>query len=463
MAGHILKKRGINKLIWILKVVLQKFGIDGAIFFTSLSRIIGAFTGLITVFFIARFLTGVEQGFYYTFGSILAIQVFFELGLNGIITQYVAHEVSYLRWDSDICLSGSAPHLSRLSSLLHLGVKWYSIIAGFLLFILIITGFVFFHRYDTSGDKVTWTIPWIILSFSTTVAFLINPILAFLEGLGKVKHVAKMRVMQQVVTTLFVWSSLLSGIKLYASGIGSLIGLLFLFGLLFFDKYWNLFMYIWRILGSERVSYKNEIFPYQWKIALSWISGYFIFQLFNPVLFATQGAVVAGQMGMTLAVLNGILSLSFSWMTTKIPLYSGLIAQKKYIELDRIFNKTLIQSALINGLALTVLFISIYVLRYFNLPLGNRFLPYLPLILMMLPVLMNQIVASWATYLRCHKQEPFLVQSIVVGISTTISTIILVKYFGVIGMTLGYFLLSLFGGLLWGLYIFKTKKKEWHA
>ena len=34
--------------------------------------------------------------------------------------------------------------------------------------------------------------------------------------------------------------------------------------------------------------------------------GYFIFQLFNPVLFATEGAVVAGQMGMTLAALNGI-------------------------------------------------------------------------------------------------------------------------------------------------------------
>ncbi|MFK2504393.1 hypothetical protein ACIXPB_19920, partial [Bacteroides fragilis] len=89
------------------------------------------------------------------------------------------------------------------------------------------------------------------------------------------------------------------------------------------------------------MDYKTEIFPYQWKIALSWISGYFIFQLFNPVLFATEGAVIAGQMGMTLAALNGIQSLSLSWMTTKIPLYSGLIAQKQYRQLDIIFNRTL--------------------------------------------------------------------------------------------------------------------------
>src|SRR5208283_6098922 len=103
-------------------------------------------------------------------------------------------------------------------------------------------------------------------------------------------------------------------------------------------KYKLLLKNIWQQFGVERVSYKREIFPYQWKIAISWISGYFIFQLFNPILFATEGAVMAGKMGMTLVVLNGIFSLSFSWMSTKVPLYSNLIAQKKYRDLDHIFD-----------------------------------------------------------------------------------------------------------------------------
>jgi len=215
-------------------------------------------------------------------------------------------------------------------------------------------------------------------------------------------------------------------------------------------------------LDKEVVNYKNEIFPYQWKMALSVISGYFIFQLFNPVLFATEGAVAAGQMGMTLAVLGSISSLSFSWMTTKVPLYSGLIAQKQYFDLDRIFNKTLNQSVLINGLELIVLFLLLYGLRYFDIPLGKRFLPNFPLILLMLSVFMNQFVFSWATYLRCHKQEPFLIPSVAGGILTCISTIVLGKYFGVLGMTTGYCILTFFGGLLWGFNIFKNKKKEWH-
>jgi O-antigen/teichoic acid export membrane protein len=449
-------------MIELLTGILKKFGVDRAILYTSASRILAAFTGVVTIFFVARFLSGVEQGFYYTFGSILAIQIFFELGLSGIITQYVAHEVSHLQWDLDGRLCGSPPHLSRLSSLLHLVVKWYSIIAGVLFLALLITGFVFFGKYDTSGGAVIWHIPWIILSVSTTFAFLLTPITAFIEGLGKVKEVAMMRLTQQILTTFLVWIFLISGTKLYASAFSNVFGLLLLLSLIFFNKYWSIFANIWRSLGKEKVGYKREIFPYQWKIALSWISGYFIFQLFNPILFATSGAIVAGQMGMTLVVLNGIFSLSFSWMSTKVPLYSGFIAQKKYDELDSIFNKTLKQSSFINGLGLVTLFLLIFGLRYFNINLGNRFLPYLPLLMMMIPIFLNQFIASWATYLRCHKQEPFLIPSIVGSISCSLSAIICGKFFGVIGMTTGYCILTLFIGFIWGFYIFRTKKKEWH-
>jgi hypothetical protein len=59
-----------------VKSLFKKIGIDGAIFYTLLARVIQAFTGIVTIFFVAKFLSGVEQGFYYTFGSILEIQVF---------------------------------------------------------------------------------------------------------------------------------------------------------------------------------------------------------------------------------------------------------------------------------------------------------------------------------------------------------------------------------------------------
>ena len=449
-----------------LRKLASKIGIDKAIFFTSLARIIQAAGGVISILFVARYLTGEEQGFYYTFGSIVAIQIFFELGLNGIITQYVAHEASFLHWDSKHIIAGEQKYLSRLSSLLHFCVKWYLAFAGALLATLILVGFVFFGKYGNHED-ISWRIPWILLAVGTALNLLLAPVLAFIEGLGKVKEVAKIRLYQQTIGLLIVWTGLALGAKLYVSGLNCLVAVSLIASILCFGNFRKLLTYIWRIRLTDKVNYRREIFPYQWKIALSWVSGYFIFQLFNPVLFATEGAVVAGQMGMTLAALNGIQSLSLSWITTKVPLFSGLIAQRNYTQLDKIFNLTLKQSVSINGLFLLVMLLGIFIIRHFHIviggmDLGNRFLPYLPMILMMIPLFVNQFVNSWATYLRCHKQEPFLVNSIVAGILCCLSTVLLGKYFGVLGITGGYCFITC-AMSFWGRWIFVTKKREWHG
>lgn len=109
------------------------------------------------------------------------------------------------------------------------------------------------------------------------------------------------------------------GLKLYVMGIGFAMSVVI----------WQVYVIrkgLYRILTnllktkvSEKVNYFNEIFPYQWRIALSWISGYFIFQLFNPVLFATEGAIVAGQMGMILHALIQYNLISLSWWKHKNP------------------------------------------------------------------------------------------------------------------------------------------------
>lgn len=450
----------------ILKKLASKLGIDKSIFFTSLARVVQAVGGVVSILFVARYLTGEEQGFYYTFSSIVAIQVFFELGLNGIITQYVAHETAHLQWKTSTKLTGEYKYLSRLSSLLHFCVKWYLCFAGVLLIVLIVAGFMFFNKYGTH-DEIVWKLPWILLAIGTALNLLIAPILAFLEGLGKVKDIARIRLYQQSISLLVVWGSLICGAKLYVAGINWFISVLLIASLLFLSSFRLLLKNIWNVSLIDKVNYRKEIFPYQWKIALSWISGYFIFQLFNPVLFATEGAIVAGQMGMTLTALNGIQALSISWMTTKVPLYSYLIAKKDYSQLDNIFNKTLKQSVFINGFLLFAMLVTIGGIRNWqitigNVDLGNRFLPYLPLLLMMIPLFINQFVSSWAIYLRCHKQEPFLINSICAGITCCLSTVLMGKYLGVLGVTGGYCLITLLF-LPWGYRIYKTKKYEWHG
>lgn len=451
----------MKKKIYFIK---NKLGIDGAIAFTSLSRIIQAAGGVISVVLVASLLNGIEQGFYYTFASILAIQVFFELGLNGIITQYVAYEVSHLKQVGNH-YEGNEANLSRVASLLHFTVKWFSALAFFAFLLLLGVGYVFFNYYYTSDVVVDWQLPWILLSLGTTLNFLISPIMAFIEGLGKVKEIAKIRMIQQFFGLFILWSGLAIGLKLYVGGISSIIGIFVLF--YFIAKlFWPILMSIYGQKIIEKVSYKTEIFPLQWKIALSWVGGYFIFQLFNPVLFATVGPVVAGQMGMTLSILNAVLALSFAWVSTKIPVFSGYIAKQDFLQLDKLFNRTFIQSSFVNFFAMSVIFFTIFCVRYFDIVLGekrlgDKFLPYLPLFFMIVSFFMNHIIASWAIYLRCHKKEPMLVHSLVFGALSCTSTILLGKYYGVMGITVGYCVITI-AVTFWAYYIFTTKKNQWH-
>lgn len=450
----------------ILISIGHKMGIDKSIAYSSGSRIVQGVAGVGSVFFISTYLTGIEQGFYFTFGSILALQVFFELGLTGIMTQYVAHEASHLILNDCKIYEGEAKYKSRLASLIHFCVKWYSVLAVVAFFFLLLVGFIFFTHYDGGDSTVSWRIPWLLICLGTAIKLFQSPFNSIYMGLGKVKEMSEIVFYQQIIIPASVWIGLVCGFKLYVVGIGYIFSVIV----------WQLYVYrnhldkiiinLWKEEIKDRVVYFKEIFPFQWRIALSWISGYFIFQLFNPVLFATEGAVVAGQMGMTLHALTAIQSLAMSWMNTKVPLYSNLIALKDYCKLDEVFGRTLKQMVCVCSLLLVVFFIIIWLLNETKFEFGGnvlayRFLGYVPTLLLMTSVFLQQYVTSWATYLRCHKQEPFLALSVCQGVACCLSTVILGNLYGLYGITVGYCLIIV-AFLPWGYWIFKTKKEKWH-
>ena len=441
-------------------------GIDKSIAYTSGNGIISAFIGVFSVVLYATCLTKEEQGYYYTFASVLAIQGFFELGFTGIMTQFVAHEHAHLSWDADcIGLNGESRFRSRLASLLHICVKWYSLVAVLFLIALQVAGTFFFEEFG-KDEGVDWKLPWIIISCMSAWSLFIAPLFSFMNGLGRVKDMAKMNFFRTIVNTTVLWGCLLLGLKLYSMAFSAIISALFV--LLYFatHNFFKILVGIWNTQIKERVSYMKEIFPYQWKIALSWMSGYFVFNFMNPVIFATVGSVAAGQFGMSINVLNQIRTFAMSWITTKIPLLSKLIELKQYVDLDKIFRKTVMQEILVCLVLLSGFWLAIFVLRETQLTfsgsvLSERFLDYLPLLLVSIPVVLQAMNDNFATYLRCHKQEPYLIISIVNGLASAASILILGKFFGLYGITVGYCFLAI-AFFPWGYWIFKTKKAEWH-
>jgi O-antigen/teichoic acid export membrane protein len=444
-----------------LKKILKIVGIDFAIFYTISARVLQATGSLVNIFLISHFLSKEEQGYYYTFGSIVGIQIFFELGLNTILIQFVAHEKAHVSLNSNNEFIGKPENLSRLSSLLRFCISIFSKLSIVLFFVLNIIGYLFFTKFSKNDSNINWHFPWVLLCFSTSLMLCIDPIMGFFQGLGQVKDTAKVFLFQQVATLITSILILLNGGGLWTLGLSNLISAVTLIYFLSFTYRNKILKFIYNKIGEWKVDYKKEIFPYQWRIALSWISGYFIFQLFNPVLFATEGAVVAGQMGMSISAFNGVSAISMSWITTKVPLFSEMIARKEFDKLDSTFNFTIKNLIIVCLILLSTLLIFIYLLTRFHFALANRFLPIPYLIILSIITLINQLIFSWATFLRCHKKEPFLINSIVGGITCAMSTIILGHYFGLNGIVLGYLTLTLLSGLPWGYTIFKTKKLEY--
>jgi O-antigen/teichoic acid export membrane protein len=98
-----------------------------------------------------------------------------------------------------------------------------------------------------------------------------------------------------------------------------------------------------------------------------------------------------------------------------------------------------------------------------GMPFSHRMLPPLPFGLLLLAVICNQLVSAAALYLRAHKQEKFLLNSVLGAIFTGSSTYFLGRRYGAIGVTAGYLAVSIVVGLGLGAWTFMKYRREWHA
>ena len=421
-------------------------GLDEAIGFTILGRSWSSFAGLVTIFLIARFLSPDQQGYYYTFGSLVAIQIVFELGFSVVIQQMASHERAHLEILKGGEIRGEERHHSRLASILQKAVRWYSIAALALFCGLLPTGFYFFSTHKHSGVAVGWQIPWAFVALAATLTFQIDPIFAFLEGCGDVASIARTRFFQAVTGSLLAWSVLLLHHGLFAPAmmiLGQALAGLFriwhsrqlLLGLFHFP------------VGPFEIAWFEEVWPFQWRIAISWISGYFIFQLFNPILFAYRGAEAAGQMGMSLSIASAVLNIGISWITTKSAPFGVLIARGQFAELDRLFFRSLAQSFAVTVIGCTVTWLATLYVYNYGFALAHRLLDPLTMGLLLTTVAVNQIVFAEAIYLRSHKQEKFLFLSVANAFCMTLSTYFLGRLDGARGMMAAYLGVNVIIGL----------------
>jgi len=430
-------------------------GIDDAVFFNIFARLIQAIGGVLILFLIPLYLTPVEQGYYFTFISFASIQIFFELGFNTIITQFVAHETADISWENNK-YTGNPNSISRLSSLLRFCAKWFMIASIFLFVALIIIGFLFLEKKET--NNINWTSPWIIMSLSTALSLILSPIIAITEGLGMVLNSAQLKLKQYTIQYILIPIFLLINFKLYAYPSAQFISIIFALIFIFNSGIIKRIICIYKNKVTVRIDYKKEIFPLQLKTSITWIGGYFISQALIPIIFVKYGAVLAGKVGLTFSIISSIAIVSTSIINTKIPTFAKLIAKKDFLNLDDLFKKTFTQGISLLFLLLMLFVLSTIVLRHYNVAFMNKLLVSKQILLFSVTILFNQIVYYLATYLRSFKKEPFMIISLFIGLSS-LGAIYLGNYlFKFDGLMYGYSLVMIFPNLLISIWQYKRKR-----
>lgn len=444
----------------LLRRLLHWAGVDRAVVFGILKRIWFLATGPVTMLLIASHFTRELQGYYYTFGSILALNVFIELGLGQVILQFASHEWSRLSLDAHGRIVGDSQALSRLVSLGRFAFKWYAVGGALVAVGLGSAGFGFFAHAPQIGIK--WMAPWFALCFLSGVNLFSLSVWSLLEGCNQVGYVYAYQFSQAILSSLVIWLAIWCGAGLWTAPITCLVGLLW--GLQFLYRRYKNFLRTFRVRAAgSGVSWRNEMLPFQWRIAVSWLSGYFCFSLFTPALFRFRGPIPAGQMGMTWSMVSVLSAISATWVFAKAPHFGVLVARKEYAALERLVLRS---GAVSFGMACCgaiVLEGAVYLLNILNHPLAARLLPPLPTGLFLLATVLMQISYPQSAYLRAHKKEPFLSLSVASGLLTGLCTVILGSRYGATGMGAGYLAVAALLVLPMGTIICYRCRAAWHA
>ena len=172
-----------NSLKNTLRGLQRATGIDFHVAATLLLRGWGLAAGGVMILIISATLTPQQQGFYFTFSSLLGLQIFFELGLNQVVIQLVSHESAHISRDALGCPNGDFAHLDRLASIVRLLRRWY--LAAAIAFCAVTTavGILLFHRAENIAMS-NWLGPWVLLVIVTALNLYLSPMLAVIEGCG---------------------------------------------------------------------------------------------------------------------------------------------------------------------------------------------------------------------------------------------------------------------------------------
>jgi hypothetical protein len=420
---------------------LNRLEIDQPTFYLLMVRVWQFLAGPVTMLLIAAYFTPELQGYYYTFATLFAWQMVVELGMQAVVINLASHEWANLRLDEQRRIAGDPAALSRLVSLGRFSIAWYAAIAVVFSVAIGAGGFLFFA--GQSRTDIAWEWPWVTTIILSGLSLCTVPVLALLDGCGQNAVTHRMRTAQAVFGTLAAWVFIPWGAGLWMVVIQLAVRLICEGGLIIVRYRRFLQTFLWQPAG-ERMDWKHEILPLQWRIAVQSGLAHLPPALLTPVMFHYHSPQLAGRMGMTWQALSALQMAALAWIVARIPQFNVLVARRDWKELDRVYLR-LLQVSLgfiaAGALAVCGVVLALNLIADWYTPadgslqalivlgadrLAGRFLDPLTVGVFALAVVLHHVPYCQAAYLRAHRRDPLLA----VNAATYAAISLLVWYLG---------------------------------
>lgn len=384
--------------------------------------------GATTVLIVPLTLTLKEQGLFFTFLSLAAIQSIFEAGITTAFFNYVAHERAKLTSDPPPANTDRLRAEARLHGLVGMARCWFLVLA---ILFAILVGTLGYYFVDVAvrreGLSLHWQTPFLLLVGAISLSLYNLSRIPILEGHGLIADVANFRLRSSMLSAAVLWATMVAGGGLWALAISYVIQSATMTAQI---------SRAYRLLDlpaapsphseiGDAINWRKDILPLQLRLAGSYFCGYFIAQAVVPYILYMSGSEVAGQVGLMLSVFNALASILASYMYATGPKYATLIARRDNQPLAGLFFKVTAVTLVAALAVYTLVLLCVYSIQYFDLAISHRIASLQVVLWLAVIGLVNAYVGSAATLLRAQKKEPMLPVSIVVAFGYVLAMVAL--------------------------------------
>lgn len=395
-------------------------------------------------------LTPVESGLFFLLLSLLGAQALLDAGSSTVLLSFVARTTRSLHWAADGRLTGSRAACARLAGLMRLAQAWAfaSALLAMTVLLPLALGLLGLRTEAAVLEPARHITVATIAALALYQLGAATPLV--IEGAGRVADVARMRAIVDALGYLAAGTCLLAGAGLWAPaalwtcrGLGQLA--------------WGRREARALPAATHRRWWRRRqacsMAPMQWRLTLSWTSGFLAQQSLIPICYALLGPAVTGRIGLGLFLTQGVLMLATAPVAARTPELGRLAAQRHWPDFRALARQGLWQSVRTACLGQAIVLTAVLLTPLFALDIAPRLPAAGWLAALALSSVVSTAIQGIAAALRACGEEPFLALSLVGALVLPPALLLGAHWGGATGLCMAHLVLNAGVGLPWALHI----------